>query len=74
MARQQRTFLENGAFCGQGSFVYTSSASSSASTNLGMGCGAQRYFSWGVTKGWNGNGYNTVYTFRTPVGYATNPF
>lgn len=74
LGSQARTFLENGAFCGEGSFYYSSSATSTTSSNLGMGCGAQRYFSWGVTKGWNGNGYNTVYTFRTPVGYATNSF
>ncbi|MFD6781124.1 ATP-dependent Lon protease [Streptomyces diastaticus] len=53
--------------CASNGYSYTSGRANSFSVpTLGKGCGAGTYHSYGVTKAYNGNGYNAVYTLKSP--------
>ncbi|WP_436739406.1 ATP-dependent Lon protease [Streptomyces sp. BBFR102] len=53
--------------CASNGYSYTSGPANSLSVpTLGKGCGAGTYHSYGVTKAYNGNGYNAVYTLKSP--------
>ncbi|MFD4990326.1 ATP-dependent Lon protease [Streptomyces sp. NPDC058374] len=53
--------------CASNGYSYTTGPANSLSVpTLGNGCGAGTYHSYGVTKAYNGNGYNAVYTLKSP--------
>jgi len=56
----------NDALCSQEGYDYNSSKLAGISTATFTGCGHGTYYSYGVSRAYNGNGYNSVYTFRSP--------
>lgn len=56
------------ALCQQNSDYYYSGPTSHDlyTTAGGSACGAGTYYAYGVTKAYNGNGYNAYYTFKSP--------
>lgn len=63
-----RLYLSNGDICAERSdYTYTNTSAASLATGVYGSCGTTyAYYSYGVTKAWNGNGYNAYFTFRTP--------
>lgn len=52
----------------EGSNTYNSSSISYATMLTGVSCTrttSGAWYSWGVSLGWNGSGYNSMYTFKT---------
>jgi hypothetical protein len=62
-----RLYKSNGSLCKQPSdYSYTSTPAVGFDVPTSGDCGSGTYYSYGVTKAWNGNGYNAVYTFVSP--------
>jgi len=61
-----RMVKSNGALCATTGMLYMPGAGSGWNVATNTICGHGYYFSQGKSAGWNGNGYNYYYTFRTP--------
>lgn len=61
-------YKDNGVLCKQTSWKYNSSplAGTIGGTGYTTSCGKGAYFSRGMTAGYNGNGYFTIETYRSP--------
>jgi hypothetical protein len=66
MGAQARLF-KNDALYKYSSMLYNSSASSTLVESTGyFKGGSGTYYSYGITAAYNGNGYDTFYTFKSP--------
>jgi hypothetical protein len=63
-----RLYQSNGSLCAEPSdYIYTSTDADGFSDGVYGNCGtALAYHSYGVTKSWNGNGYNAYFTYVSP--------
>lgn len=62
-----RLFRSSGSLCAESGFAYTSTSASGYQVfSPSGGCGSGYYYGYGVSRFWNGNGYNSAYTFKTP--------
>lgn len=60
-----RLFTSGGALSCEGTTIYNPAlypAHGFSCTRLSSGA----WYSWGVSQGWNGSGYNTFYTYKSP--------
>lgn len=64
-----RLYKDNtGALCKQTSYSYNPSSQNTwfSDETTAPSCGVGNYYSYGVTRAFNGNGYNSYYTFKSP--------
>lgn len=55
------------ALCKSNGYSYNNGAASGISESTGgSNCGSGTYYSYGASAAYNGNGYNYVYTFKSP--------
>jgi hypothetical protein len=69
MGEQPRVFTSNGAVCIAGSWYYNSGSASGIGDAVyrpAATCGSGYYYSAGLTRAWNGYGYDTYSSFRSP--------
>jgi hypothetical protein len=67
LGAQGRLFKDGAANATKiGTWSYSPTASSGISGLSGDASGHFVWFSWGVSRIWNGNGYDSVYTFHSP--------
>jgi len=57
---------KSGTLCSQQGYTYNDTALAGFSEATFVNCGRGTYYSYGVTKAYNGNGYNAVFTFQSP--------
>jgi hypothetical protein len=62
---QGRLFKSSGSLCKQTAMTYNQ-GTVFASARTSGDCGVGAYYSLGLTHSWNGNGYNTNSTLRSP--------
>jgi hypothetical protein len=67
---EAQTFRDSGALCAVSGMQYQ--YISSINATLSGSCGPGYYYGRGKAAGWNGNGYNYAYDFRTPNGYFSS--
>lgn len=65
MGVNARIFTSGGTEKGESGFKYTNGPSSAFSVPYLYGPSGT-YYSYGVTRAYNGNGYNSYYTFKSP--------
>lgn len=71
MGARARSFKNsNDTLCNQGNWGYNASPAATFAKAAGVGasgCGVGYYYSYGVTQEYNGNGYNSHFTYKSPV-------
>lgn len=72
MGAAVKAYRSNGALCfSHNSYSYNYIPQDSFYDEEGTYCGAGYFFTQGFTQSWNGNGYNSYGTFRTPNFYTS---
>lgn len=62
-----RNYTSSGALACSGTWTYSSAAYAGMNQNCSFKLIKGRsYYSYGVTRAWTGNGYKSVYTFKSP--------
>lgn len=54
------------ALCSQKGYTYNDTSLTEFDEGTFTSCGHGTYYSYGATQAYNGNGYNSVYTFKSP--------
>lgn len=58
---------KGGSLCSQAGYSYNDIRTSYWENEDLNDCGSGNYYSYGATRAYNGNGYNSYYTFQSPV-------